>query len=1143
MIEDLDDLDELEEQLAESRMNMQQRVTQKAWNEIVQLRPELRSGELAMNTFAADLQDVAMGEGRPMYKNVSEFFAFTYPTFNLRELAKDVIWRLAGRNDKAIRQLTLTYGGGKTHTLVTLFHLVNEPDKLPDLPTVHEFLNHIQIALPQTRIAVLAFDKIDDKSGREVIGPRGKRRWLRHPWSLLAYQLADEEGLRILNREEDGAERDTPPAENLLVELLSVPRREEGKAVLILMDEVLMYARVKVERYPEWRGLLNAFFQYLTQAVEKVDGCALVASLLATKPEMSDELGRGLLLEYSNIFRRVQEESIEPVGKEDIAEVMRRRFFTLESIRDRTEFAVQAKAAVQDIAELDEQTRKDLRAQETRFVQSYPFHPDLTDLFYTKWTQLSSFQRTRGILRIFALALKDAETWDTNPLIAANVFLGDPHQSGLGDAARELTDIAEKDETEGQQSWQAILVGELEKAKAIQNEFAALSEHREIEQAVFATFLHSQPLRAQSEAKTRELLALVGQTHPHRIDMENALRLWAERSWFLDEKNLDASRLNEGKLPVAWRLGLRPNLKQVHHTACERVTERDIESRLLKEIETCRSLYSDLPAGVKHHVLPESPRAIEDDGEFHYAVLGPDAACRPGAPSAKARRLLEQKTGPDNPRVNRNAVILAVPSFEGLAAAQNAVKQLLGWLQVEDILKGTEIDSTRKARLADEKRDANRRMLDAVRLQYNVFVTLTDEGDKGEIRAFHVVSTNGDSLFTAIKKNEHARIQETPVTAEALLPDGPYDLWKKGDTARPFRHLVEAFAQVAQLPKMLNRKAIEDTLLRGGKNGLFVFRLTRPDKSFQTFWREAPDDVALKDIGLEVVLPEVATLSSLSTVLLAPNALPGLWQGDTLPLRELYAYFADGRRVKETPEGYTYEVEITIPRADRDVLNRAVREAVKEKRLWLLAGRGSFLGEDVPEGILTEDAYLTLPPRGLSVDEILPQQLPEAWQDGETTAWAIAEALATKKGKPLPWSIVRTVIDGAILARLIETTVDSRWPCSYADARQAKIRLRQDKAGKAGDTSESEPESPTKPPPKVREQSPQSWSAGAYLALNEMQDLQDQLGEIERLAVGQKLELYVRIELSGKDNQPVPTETVEKINALLSEVSEQLKLQ
>lgn len=111
-------------------------------------------------------------------------------------------------------------------------------------------------------------------------------------------------------------------------------------------------------------------------------------------------------------------------------------------------------------------------------------------------------------------------------------------------------------------------------------------------------------------------------------------------------------------------------------------------------------------------------------------------------------------------------------------------------------------------------------------------------------------------------------------------------------------------------------------------------------------------------------------------------------------------------------------------------------------------------------------------------------------------------------------------------------------PCGR---QKVKIQLPPEKQ-KTTDEGRSEPSASPKPPPIVREQQPQSWSAGAYLAISEMQDLQDQLGELVKLAVGQKLELYIRINLSGQGNQPVPSETVEKINALLGEVSEQLKL-
>ncbi|MFH1016537.1 MAG: AAA+ family ATPase, partial [Chloroflexota bacterium] len=112
------------------------------WHKVVRLRDDLRTGELPLSFFAADLYDVAMGKGLSVYRDPKEFFTLTYPTFNLREMAKDVILRLSRKNDKAVRLLDLTYGGGKTHSLVTLFHLTNDPDHLPELSAVQDFRQH-----------------------------------------------------------------------------------------------------------------------------------------------------------------------------------------------------------------------------------------------------------------------------------------------------------------------------------------------------------------------------------------------------------------------------------------------------------------------------------------------------------------------------------------------------------------------------------------------------------------------------------------------------------------------------------------------------------------------------------------------------------------------------------------------------------------------------------------------------------------------------------------------------------------------------------------------------------------------------------------------------------------------------------------
>jgi predicted AAA+ superfamily ATPase len=138
------------------------RLPWKRWYEVVQLREDLLSGELPLHMFAADLYEVMIQRGkRPIYEDPREFFALTFPTYNLRHLVRDVMLRLAGKNDKAVRQLELTYGGGKTHTLITLRHLVYEPNKLPNLPSVGEFIQEIGQNPPKCRVAGLCFDKLD----------------------------------------------------------------------------------------------------------------------------------------------------------------------------------------------------------------------------------------------------------------------------------------------------------------------------------------------------------------------------------------------------------------------------------------------------------------------------------------------------------------------------------------------------------------------------------------------------------------------------------------------------------------------------------------------------------------------------------------------------------------------------------------------------------------------------------------------------------------------------------------------------------------------------------------------------------------------------------------------------------------------
>lgn len=1098
----------------------------KPWHQVVELRDDLRSGELSLAVFAADLYDVAMNtpQGRSVYRDPREFFALTYPTYNLRELAKDVATRLAGKNDKAIRQLELTYGGGKTHTLIALYHLAQNPQSLPDLPSVQEFTQHIGIPLPTARIGVLAFDKLDVEKGMEVLAPDGERRWLKHPWSVLAYQMAGAEGLRLLSASNTDEERDSAPAENLLVELLALPARE-NLSTLILIDEVLMYAREKVGMDAEWLSRIVNFFQYLTQAATKLDRCAIVASLLATDPAKSDTLGKEIVNEISAIFRRGSEEGVQPVGKEDVAEVLRRRFFKPESIRNREAFRQHVVAALKGIAQLDEQTGKDGASAEDRYLKSYPFHPDLTEVFYTKWTNLEAFQRTRGILRTFASALRDAEKWDTAPLIAANVFLGEADKAGLSEAAKQLTNVATTEEYEGKkQEWMSILEGELAKAREIEREITGI-KHREVEQAVFATFLHSQPIG--HEAKLRDLLLLLGATRPDRIELEKALRMWADVSWFLDEAlltDIESDAAGQKLLPKAWRLGSKPNLKQMHDDASLRVPADLIDHKLLDEIGRLKSLTAGASSsGAKVHMLPNKPSDVEDDGEFHYAVLGPRAVSDSGKPSAEARRFIEETTSAQRPRVNKNAIVLAVPSREGVDVARNRIRDYLAWEEVRSQLGDQDLDPIRAASLSANVDASRKRIPEAIQQAYNIVVTVSEKGD---VQAFKI-TVSSEPLFNTIKADSRSRIQETAVSAEALLPEGPYNLWREGETSRRVKDLVGAFAELPHLPKMPRRKEIFDTLLLGARDGFFVLRVMRPDRSFKTFWHQEPDNDSLKDPSLEVVLPEDAVLSDIASTLLVPNALPGLWDGQSITPKTTYDYFSGGRVVKVQKEGY--EEPLAIPRAARETVDSAINEAVRGGRLWLISEPSSIFAEEIPTGLLREDAQLLAPPPPLTATGVLPGSIPEAWGGSETAIQAISAALSAQAGKPLPWSTVRAAIDGALRARLIEyVDYSSALPSDYAAAQGIGLRV----------PAIQPPYMPPGPEPPARAG---VRIAEADLRPDQIQDLADQLADIAKAAVGLTLKFRVRIELGDGTANP-SADAVEAINKVLREVSDELEI-
>ena len=250
----------------------------------------------------------------------------------------------------------------------------------------------------------------------------------------------------------------------------------------------------------------------------------------------------------------------------------------------------------------------------------------------------------------------------------------------------------------------------------------------------------------------------------------------------------------------------------------------------------------------------------------------------------------------------------------------------------------------------------------------------------------------------------------------------------------------------------------------------------------------------------------------------------GFGMGANCRSRQSRGISSGGQTVKAKRDGY--EESVAIPKADLATLESAIGTAVRDGILWLVSGPASILSEEIPAGLLTDDAILLPPPEPISSLEFLPEKLPEAWTSDVTTALTIAAALSKRANRNLPWASVKSAINGAFRSGLLERTADSGgWPCDLAGAQNVKIRVLA--------TSPKEAVAEAGPGPGV------FW-AEASLRPNQIQDLADHVADIAKAAVGLELKFNVRVELGG--SSPPSDKVVEKISSLLGDVDKTLRL-
>src|SRR6516162_757481 len=413
----------------------------KPWREVVTPHGDVASGRYQQAEFAADLWQVHLGEGTDEYRDPVEFFRRTYLTDSLRRLLVGAVHRLTDGGGDPVVQLQTNFGGGKTHSMLALYHLFSgtSPRELAGIEAV---MGEAGIAsLPTARPVVLVGNKISP--GNPVTKSDGTV--VNTLWGELAWQLGGKNAFAELAADD---ERATSPGD-----VLRYLYNEYGPC-LILIDEWVAYARQLHDQSDLPAGSFETqftFAQVLTESAKLVNNCLLVISLPASDTagsphtqaddvEVGGQRGREALDRLRNVVGRV-EASWRPATAEEGFEIVRRRLFEpiagdVFKLRDLTARAF-ADLYQAQAAEFPPESRAG--DYERRIQAAYPIHPEIFDRLYNDWSTLVKFQRTRGVLRLMAAVIHSLwEKGDRTPLILPSTIPIDVQSSAPARIAPQL---------------------------------------------------------------------------------------------------------------------------------------------------------------------------------------------------------------------------------------------------------------------------------------------------------------------------------------------------------------------------------------------------------------------------------------------------------------------------------------------------------------------------------------------------------------------------------------------------------------------------------------------------------------------------------------------------------------------------------
>lgn len=639
-----------------------------SWFNCVTPQFDILNNKLDESVFAANLGDVMMGTGNEIYLDPKQFFKKTYVTNGLRNIATRVVQALnGGVTENRVISLQTGFGGGKTHALISLYHIVNNGAALNDvLLEANVLAKGLTPTFSNAKIAVFTNNTNDVAQGRTVA-----EGFVIHTlWGEIAYQLGGIEAYKTIEKNDvDGI----APSKELITPILkaSVPS-------LILIDELADYC-VKAAGKEIGKGSLftqtNSFIQTLTEAVSSVPQCVLLATLPASATEVaSSAIGQEVLDALQKRIVRIGA-SEKPVADEEIYEVIRRRLF------DNLDYEIIDKVA-EKYKSMYHNRRTDLPSgcdgmeYANRIKKSYPFHPELIEMFHVRWGSDSRFQRTRGVLRILASIVQDLYK-RRNSLVGTHLLIhtSDVCLDNLPTLTGTITNL------EGA-NWETVMhadiLGSTSNAFLIDNEDGSgnLGTYS-LTQGIAATLLMSSIGSSNRKGLTIKEIkqCLIKPDSFNHNDVNAALNKLEGVAHYL------YSTASVGE-KVYW-FQTKPNVNILVNKAKSNITDNEV----MTEIEArLRNANASSP---KLKVLVNPSSEIPEQKSLTLVVLSPRYAVPVGG-YGQAEQYIKNialKKG-NSDRIYRNTIFYLATSEAGLAVVKTKLQESLGCKKILDEYKG-----------------------------------------------------------------------------------------------------------------------------------------------------------------------------------------------------------------------------------------------------------------------------------------------------------------------------------------------------------------------------------------------------------------------------------------------------------------------